>query len=170
MIHVLLTSSYHGNIMTPLRFSLAFVFLGSRSFFSEIACTSLSCLGCRKVWTNYMREFWKLKTTVSRYSRSARKIVSEEVTGELAYLVTASKGRVAMIAKFLDLNSVPAIMAKKKNEKIYIHHSTTQKAASVKENCLESEICYHGNVTSHFSSLLCINQQSGETLWALLNL
>ena len=116
-----------------------------------------------------MREFWKLKTTVSRYSWSARKIVSEEVTRELACLVTASKGRVAMIAKFLDLNSVPAIMAKK-NEKIYIHHSTTQKAASVKENCLESEICYHGNVTSHFSSLLYINQQSGETLWALLNL
>ena len=109
-----------------------------------------------------MREFWKLKTTVSRYSRSARKIVSEEVTRELAYLVTASKGRVAMIAKFLDLNSVPF--------HVYIHHSTTQKAASVKENCLESEICYHGNVTSHFSSLLCINQQSGETLWALLNL
>ena len=64
-----------------------------------------------------MREFWKLKTTVSRYSRSARKIVSEEVTRELAYLMTASKGRVAMIAKFLDLNSVPAIMAKKKKRK-----------------------------------------------------
>ena len=64
-----------------------------------------------------MREFWKLKTTVSRYSRSARKIVSEEVTRELAYLVTASNGRVFMIAKFLDLNSVPAIMAKKKTKK-----------------------------------------------------
>ena len=66
-----------------------------------------------------MREFWKLKTTVSRYSRSARKIVSEEVTRELAYLVTASKGRVAMIAKFLDLNSVPAIMAKKKRKNLH---------------------------------------------------
>ena len=64
-----------------------------------------------------MREFWKLKTTVSRYRWSAREIVSEEVTRELAYLVTASKGRVAMIAKFLDLNSVPASMAKKKKTK-----------------------------------------------------
>ena len=66
-----------------------------------------------------MREFWKLKTTVSRYSWSAREIVSEEVTRELAYLVTASKGRVAMIAKLLDLNSVPASMAKKKRENLH---------------------------------------------------
>ena len=116
MIHVLLTSSYHGNIMTPLRFSLAFVFLGSRSFFfSEIACTSLSCLGCSKVWTNYMRAFWKLKTTVSRYSWSAREMVSEEVTRELAYLVTALKGSCCHGKKISKQCS--GIYGRKKNEK-----------------------------------------------------
>ena len=47
-------------------------------FFSEIACTSLRCLGCGKVWTNYVRAFWRLNTIVCRYSWSAREIVSED--------------------------------------------------------------------------------------------
>ena len=52
-----LRESCHGNAMTPLRFLLTFVFLGTRILFSERellffrkgACTSLSYLGYGKV-------------------------------------------------------------------------------------------------------------------------
>ena len=57
---------YHGSIMTPLRFLLAFVFLGTRSFFQkslEGTWTFPSCLGCGKVWTNSMGAFWKYSKT-----------------------------------------------------------------------------------------------------------
>ena len=161
MIHVLLTSSYHGNIITPLRFSLAFVFLGSRSFFQKSLVPPLVASVVGKFEQIIWESFWKLKTTLSRYSWSEREIVSEEVTRELAYLVTASKGRFAMIAKFLDLNSVPASMAKKKNEKIYIHHSITQKAP-LSRKIVENQKFATMVTWRHISSLYCASINKAE--------
>ena len=37
---------------------------------------------------------------------------------------------------------------------LFFHRSTMPMATSVKKDCWDPEICYHGNMTSHFSSLL----------------